>query len=112
MGKSKLQTPEMQGSHAHDQDHAMELTDKKHNDLWTPHRRNTTHPEWKNGIIHVPAYPNDDEPQMERRRMVPGEKSTLRKDTATDNSIMARQNASNDNANADTRTENLTPKNL
>ena len=79
MGKSKLQTPEMQSNHAQDQDHAMELADKKYSDLRTPHHRDTTQPDRKDGNIHVQAYTNNGESQMERRRMVPGEKALYAK---------------------------------
>ena len=79
MGKSKLQTPKKQSSNAQNKDNAMEFTNKKRDDLWTPHHRNATHPDGENGSLHVQAHPNNDEPRMQRRKMVPGKNALYTK---------------------------------
>ena len=55
----------------------MELTNKKHNDIWTTHDRDTSQPDEKNGNLHVQEYQSNDEPWMERGQMVPGEKTAV-----------------------------------
>ena len=68
----------MKSNRAQDQDRAMELANKKHNDLRTPYYSDTEQPDRKDGNIHVQAYTNNGESQMERR-MVPGKKHSAQK---------------------------------
>ena len=53
METNKLQATQKQSSQHKNKTDTMELTHKKHNDLWTTHNTNTREPSKKNGIIHV-----------------------------------------------------------
>ena len=69
----------------------MELADKKHDDIWTPHKGTVAQPNRTNRNIHVQTHTNYDEPTMEGWRMVPREETTLSTNTTTDYGIMDKQ---------------------
>ena len=112
METGTLQATTKQGHYAEDKAHDMELTDKKRNDLWTPHYGNSTQPDWANRDIHVQAHTNNDEPTLERRTVVPREEAALPKNTAANHRIMARQDSGNDNADANKGSEDNTSKTM
>ena len=57
----------------------MELTNKEHNDLWTTYNGNADQSNKKDRILHVQAHTSNDEPMVERRKMVPGKKQLYEK---------------------------------
>ena len=69
----------------------MELTNQKHNNIWTTHSRNTAKSNKENGNIYVQEHQSNDESRMERRQMVPGKKTTIRKNSTTNIGNMARK---------------------
>ena len=61
------------------------------------------------GNLHVQARTNDDEPEMEDRRMVSGEEATLPGDTAIYDGIMGQGDSNRDNADTDAGHQEDTP---
>ena len=77
METNKLQTHTKQIHRAANKTHPVELTDQKHNDIWTTHNGTAAQPNTKNGNLHVQEHKSNDEPRMERRKVVPEQKTTI-----------------------------------
>ena len=88
----------------------MQLTDKMHNDIWPAHEGTATQPTQPTGDLYVQAHKDNDEPAMEGWFVVPGKEAALQNNTAIKNGILTRQDASDDNAHANTRYKDNTPE--
>merc|ERR1712112_490465 len=53
---SELQTTAQQSHHPKNKNYPLELSNQKHNDIWTAHNRNTTKPNQDVGNFHVQKY--------------------------------------------------------
>ena len=110
METNKRQTPTKQSHRAANKTHPVEPTDQKHNDIWITHNRNAAHPNKKNGNLHVQEHKSNDEPGVERRKMVPGKQ--LYENYNNQPLKHGWKNTSYDNSHTNTRQENDTPKAL